>query len=260
MKLRRHARSAVPVGNPRAARRVRRADHHPVQPAGGHPGPRVTVTRDGRRPPAVLVALRHRCDRRGVLAPRPEPAHPHRPVFPLWGTRQGWRARSSGALQIAADLVNAEGGRRPQDRVDGARPASGDQAPAVMASAPGRRVTTVIGAIFSDLSVPPAPRPRRRARLLGAGRCRRLTGRGLPLVFRVGASGTNLGTTRHHSRCTARPRAGQDTADLRIAIFNRGDDYASSVADARRRRRPRQARRSCAALVQLEVPGYAAAS
>jgi branched-chain amino acid transport system substrate-binding protein len=60
-----------------------------------------------------------------------------------------------------------------------------------------------------------------------------LTGRGLPLVFRVGASGTNLGDNSATFATTQlAPRLGTTAAGLRLAIVAADDAYPQSVAAA----------------------------
>jgi branched-chain amino acid transport system substrate-binding protein len=62
-----------------------------------------------------------------------------------------------------------------------------------------------------------------------------LTGRGLPLVFRVGASGSTLGANSATFAATQlAPRLGKPANQLRVAIVAARDDYASSVAGAAR--------------------------
>jgi branched-chain amino acid transport system substrate-binding protein len=60
-----------------------------------------------------------------------------------------------------------------------------------------------------------------------------LTGRGYPLVFRVGASGSNLGTISSHFVAEVlAPRLGRAPGQLKMAIVHNLDAYPSSVADA----------------------------
>jgi branched-chain amino acid transport system substrate-binding protein len=63
-----------------------------------------------------------------------------------------------------------------------------------------------------------------------------LTGRGLPLVFRVGATGSNLGSNSATFAATElAPRLGVAPEDLSVALVVAEDDYASSVADGAER-------------------------
>src|SRR5471030_1439028 len=60
-----------------------------------------------------------------------------------------------------------------------------------------------------------------------------LTGQGLPLVFRVGASSTNLGDNSvNFAASQLAPRLGTTPAGLRVAIVAANDAYPQSVAAA----------------------------
>jgi branched-chain amino acid transport system substrate-binding protein len=93
----------------------------------------------------------------------------------------------------------------------------------------------VIGTYSSDLSIA-ASAAASAAGLVyweGGAVADRLTGRGLPLVFRVGASGTTLGSNSAAFAATQlAPRLHKEPVDLRLAIVAADDDYAHSVADA----------------------------
>jgi branched-chain amino acid transport system substrate-binding protein len=157
-------------------------------------------------------------------------------VFPLSGTAAGLAGEELRGVQLAADLVNADGGIGGRHvELDVRDLASGDRAPAVMASLRADGVTTVIGAYSSDLSIPASAAAAADGLVYweAGAVADRLTGRGLPLVFRVGASGTNLGTnSAAFAVGQLAPRLGRTPAELRVAIVNAQDDYATSVADA----------------------------
>ncbi len=158
-------------------------------------------------------------------------------VFPLGGNAAGLAGYELRGVQIAADLVNADGG------VDGRRVVldvrdleSGGGAPAVMAALRKRAgVHVVIGAYGSDLSIA-ASQAADAAGLVyweAGAVADRLTGRGLPMVFRVGASGSNLGSnSAAFAAAQLAPRLGRSPAELRVAIVSADDAYATSVADA----------------------------
>jgi branched-chain amino acid transport system substrate-binding protein len=60
-----------------------------------------------------------------------------------------------------------------------------------------------------------------------------LTGRGYPLVFRVGATGQNLGTlSSHFAAAVLAPRLNKSARSLRMAIVHNLDGYPTSVASA----------------------------
>ena len=157
-------------------------------------------------------------------------------VFPLDGNAGGLAKEELSGVQAAVDFVNADGG------IDGRRIVldvrdleRGADAPAVMAGLKSAGVSVVIGAYSSDLSIP-ASQAASDAGLAyweAGAVADRLTGRGLPLVFRVGASGTNLGSnSAEFAASELAPRLGRSPSKLRVAIVAANDDYARSVADA----------------------------
>jgi branched-chain amino acid transport system substrate-binding protein len=157
-------------------------------------------------------------------------------VFPLTGSAAQLAGYELRGVQIAADLVNADGGvaGRPI-RLDVRDLQRGADAPAVMTSLRERGVQLVIGAYGSDLSIAAS----QAANAVGlvyweAGAVAdRLTGRGLPMVFRVGASGMNLGSnSSRFAAAELAPRLGVVPGALRVAIVAADDAYATSVADA----------------------------
>jgi branched-chain amino acid transport system substrate-binding protein len=157
-------------------------------------------------------------------------------VFPISGSAASLAGEELRGVRIAADLVNAAGGIRGRQIVLDVRDLeSADQAPTVMASLKSDGVSVVVGTYSSDLSVP-ASAAADAAGLVyweAGAVADRLTGRGLPLVFRVGASGTNLGSNSASFAATQlAPRLGRPASRLRLAIVAARDDYATSVADA----------------------------
>ncbi|MFI5254396.1 MAG: ABC transporter substrate-binding protein [Candidatus Limnocylindrales bacterium] len=171
---------------------------------------------------------------RGSLAP-PEPIRIGA-VFPIAGNGATLAGQELRGVRIAANLVNADGGVGGRPIVLDVRDleAAGD-APAVMASLRAEGVSVVIGAYSSDLSIA-ASAAADQAGLVyweAGAVADRLTGRGLPLVFRVGASGTNLGTnSAQFAASDLAARLGTTAAGLRLAIVAADDAYASSVAEA----------------------------
>jgi len=157
-------------------------------------------------------------------------------VFPISGNAAGLAGPELAGVRIAVDLVNADGGvgghqialevRDLESRAD---------ADAVMTDLKRSGIELVIGAYSSDLSIA-ASAAADRAGLLyweAGAVADRLTGRGLPMVFRVGASGTNLGSNSAAFAATElASRLGKATSQLRVALVVADDDYARSVADA----------------------------
>jgi len=157
-------------------------------------------------------------------------------VFPISGNAAGLAGPELAGVRIAVDQVNADGGlagRRVELEVRDLKTRS--DADAVMAELRDQGIRVVIGAYSSDLSIA-ASSAADRAGLLyweAGAVADQLTGRGLPMVFRVGASGANLG--RNSARFAAHElagRLGRSVDDLRIAIASADDAYATSVADA----------------------------
>ena len=171
-----------------------------------------------------------------TIAVAPRPPIVVGAVFPLSGNAAPLARETLRGVQLAADMVNADGGvggRRLE--IDVRDLATAADAPAVMTAIRADGASIVIGAYSSDLSVAASE----AASALGlvyweAGAVAdRLTGQGLALVFRVGASGTNLGTNSGSFAVgELAPRLGRSASNLRIAIVAAQDDYASSVADA----------------------------
>jgi branched-chain amino acid transport system substrate-binding protein len=157
-------------------------------------------------------------------------------VFPIGGNAAVLAVPELAGVQIAADLLNADGGigGRPIELVVRSLDARAD-APAVMDALKRDGIDVVIGAYSSDLSIA-ASSAADAAGLLyweSGAVADQLTGRGLSLVFRVGASGSNLGANSAAFAATElAPRLGKQAGDLRVAIAAAADAYATSVADA----------------------------
>jgi branched-chain amino acid transport system substrate-binding protein len=157
-------------------------------------------------------------------------------TFPISGNAASLAGPELTGVQIAADLINADGGiaGRPIELV--VRDLrSRDEADGVMADLAGQGIEIVIGAYSSDLSIA-ASEAADRAGLLyweAGAVADRLTGRGLPMVFRVGTTGGTLGA--NSSLFAARElagRLGKDASELRVALAVADDEYARTVADA----------------------------
>jgi branched-chain amino acid transport system substrate-binding protein len=171
-----------------------------------------------------------------ALAAAPAPPIVIGAVFPLSGNAAPLAAETLRGVQLAADMVNADGGiggRRIELAVQDLESAA--DAPAAMARVQAAGATVVIGAYSSDLSLPASQAAAADGLVYweAGAVADRLTGQGLPLVFRVGASGANLGTNSgSFAMQELAPRLGRTAATLRVAIVAAQDDYANSVADA----------------------------
>ena len=157
-------------------------------------------------------------------------------VFPLSSNAGALAKQEELGVAIAADLVNADGGiggRRIELDVRDLPDAAA--APAVIGGLRAAGAPVVVGAYSSDLSIP-ASAAANAAGLVyweAGAVADRLTGRGLPLVFRVGANGARLGTNSAQFAATQlAPRLGLEVARVRVTIVAADDDYANSVADA----------------------------
>lgn len=157
-------------------------------------------------------------------------------VFPLDGSAADLARQEATGVEIARDMANAAGGiggRRVELVIRDLERAA--DAPAIMAELRAAGVTTVIGAYASDLSIA-ASAAANDAGLVyweAGAVADRLTGRGLPLTFRVGPSGTNLGQgSATFALRELAPRLGVPARALRVAIVAADDAYATSVADA----------------------------
>ena len=160
-------------------------------------------------------------------------------VFPTSGNAAGLAGQELAGVRIAADLVNEDGGVGGRPIVLDVRDLErADAAPAVMAALRAEGVHVVIGAYSSDLSIAASAAADAEGLVYweAGAVADRLTGRGLPLVFRVGASGTDLGSNSARFAATElAPRLDTSVGSLRVAIVNADDDYARSVADAAER-------------------------
>jgi branched-chain amino acid transport system substrate-binding protein len=157
-------------------------------------------------------------------------------VFPVTSNAASLAAPELEGVRIAAELANADGGvaGRRIELVERNLP-SREAADAVMRDLRDQGVRLVIGAYSSDLSIA-ASQAADKAGLLyweSGAVADQLTGRGLPMTFRVGASGSNLGSnSAAFAADQLASRLGKPVADLRVAIAVADDAYATSVADA----------------------------
>ena len=202
-------------------------------PAPRHRGPSVTVVAMAL---TALIALAG-C---GTVSGSGAPSGPSEirvgAVFPLTGNAAGLAGQTLDGLRAAVDFANTDGGiagRRIVLDVHDLQSAA--DAPAAMADLKAHGDAVVVGAYSSELSIP-ASQAASDAGLVyweAGAVADQLTGRGLPLVFRVGASGANLGSnSARFAVDELASRLGKSVGDLRIAIVAAQDDYAESVAAA----------------------------
>lgn len=157
-------------------------------------------------------------------------------VFPMSGAAAQLSGPELTGVRIAAELVNEDGGiaGRPVE-LEVRELRSRAEADGVMQELRDAGVRLVIGAYASDLSIA-ASEAADRAGLLyweAGAVADRLTGRGLPMVFRVGASGSTLGAnSAAFAADELAGRLGKPASDVRVALAVADDEYANTVADA----------------------------
>jgi branched-chain amino acid transport system substrate-binding protein len=157
-------------------------------------------------------------------------------VFPLTGPQAPLAKQEYAGVEIARDFVNADGG------VDGVPitliakdlTAQADAA-ARVDELKAQGVQSILGAYSSSLSMPVSAEAQSRGLLYweAGAVADQLTGRGYPLVFRVGATGSNLGAmSSHFAAQVVAPQLNQSAWSLRMAIVHNVDDYPTAVATA----------------------------
>lgn len=157
-------------------------------------------------------------------------------VFPLSGPQAPLARQEYLGAQIARDLVNADGGAqgRKIELVTRDITAPGEaQARVDELRASGAH--SVLGAYSSALSMPISEAAQADGLLYweAGAVADQLTGRGYPLVFRVGATGGNLGTmSSHFAAGVLAGRLGEPASALKLAVVHNTDGYPTAVAAA----------------------------
>jgi branched-chain amino acid transport system substrate-binding protein len=157
-------------------------------------------------------------------------------VLPLTGMPAELAGQERLGVQLAADLVNTDGGvQGRQIALDVRDLSDSSQAAAVVAGFKAEGISVVVGSYASDLSMTVSSAAAAAGLVYweSGAVADQLTGRGLPLVFRVGADGARLGANSATFAATElAPRLGKTATMLRVTIVAATDDYARSVADA----------------------------
>jgi len=157
-------------------------------------------------------------------------------LFPLTGPQAPLAKQEYAGVQIARDLANADGGiaGAPIALITKELTSEADAVVRVQElNAEG--VHAILGAYSSSLSMPVSAEAQARGLLYweAGAVADQLTGRGYPLVFRVGATGQNLGTmSSHFAAAVLAPRLNKSPWSLRMAIVHNLDGYPTSVASA----------------------------
>src|SRR5207248_9369871 len=150
-------------------------------------------------------------------------------LFPLTGPQAPLATQEYAGIQIARGLANADGGiaGAPIALVTKDLTAEGDAAVRVQ-ELKAQGVQAILGSYSSSLSMPVSAQAQSRGLLYweAGAVADQLTGRGYPLVFRVGATGQNLGTMSSHFAATVlAPRLNKSAWSLRMAIVHNLDGY-----------------------------------
>lgn len=157
-------------------------------------------------------------------------------VFPLTDSQAPLARQEYAGVEIARQFVNADGGINgmPVTLVtkDITTP---DQAQSRVQELKAAGVQSIIGAYSSSLSMPISAAAQADGILYweAGAVADQLTGRGYPLVFRVGATGSNLGTmSSHFAAQVLAPRLDVLPSQLRMVVVHNVDGYPVSVANA----------------------------
>jgi branched-chain amino acid transport system substrate-binding protein len=157
-------------------------------------------------------------------------------LFPLLGPLSPLARQEYQGVEIARDMVNMDGGIGGAPvQLDSRELDDASAATSAVQSLRSDGVSVVIGTYSSDLSIPAS------AAAAAAGLtyweagavADRVTGRALPNVFRVGASGANLGANSATFAATVlAPRLGLTPIRTRVSVVLEDDEYGHSVGDS----------------------------
>ena len=155
-------------------------------------------------------------------------------LFPLTGPQAALAKQQYAGVQIARDFANADGGIAgvPIALVANDLTSEADAADRVQ-ELKAQGVKVIMGAYSSSLSMPVSAAAQTNGLLYweAGAVADQLTGRGYPLVFRVGATGQNLGTmSSHFAAVVLAPRLSKSPSSLRMVIVHNLDGYPTSVA------------------------------
>lgn len=157
-------------------------------------------------------------------------------LFPLSDMQAPLARQEMAGVQIAGELVNDGGGvaGRPVEMLVRDLTQRED-AEARVADLAGQGVSAIVGAYSSELSMPASEAAAARHLVYweAGAVADQVTGRGLPLVFRVGATGLNLGSmSAQFAAEVIAPRLHRSVGQLRLAVVQESDQYGTSVGGA----------------------------
>ncbi|MDQ6883085.1 MAG: ABC transporter substrate-binding protein [Candidatus Dormibacteraeota bacterium] len=157
-------------------------------------------------------------------------------VFPLTGPQAPLARQEVTGVEIARDFANAErGAKAPRIGLVLKDITTVADATARVEELKAGGVESVLGAYSSTLSMPISEAAQARGMLYweAGAVADQLTGRGYPLVFRVGATGGNLGAlSSHFSATVLAGRLQEPPSAIRMTIVHNLDGYPTSVATA----------------------------
>jgi branched-chain amino acid transport system substrate-binding protein len=157
-------------------------------------------------------------------------------VFPLTGPAASQGKEEFAAFRLAADFVNSTGGIQGRRIVFDVRDVpTSERVASAVSSLAADRVALIVGGYSSDISIP-AAYDSAKAHLVyweAGAEADEVTGQGLPTVFRVGATGSQLGDNSARFLVTQlAPLMHTAPSAIRASLVTAEDSYATSVSDA----------------------------
>ena len=157
-------------------------------------------------------------------------------VFPLHGALAASAHEEYLGVDIARELVNQDGGVVGREiQLDVQELDSVEQAAPAVEKLRRDGVDVVVGGYSSELSIPASASASADGLVYweAGAVADRITQRGLPMVFRVGATGANLGSNSGRFAVDQlAPRLQRAPSAVRVSLVVADDAYAHSVADA----------------------------
>lgn len=187
----------------------------------------------GRRAAGIVIAVAAVATLLSGCGDRPTSLHLGA-VFPLKGAQASLGLQELGGVRAAVAAVNARGG---VDGVHVSLDVRDLETPGQAATVVGRlsKDPVVIGAYSSQLSIPAAEATAHLDRVYweAGAVADQLTGAGSPWIFRVGATGAQLGSNSiAFAQHVLSPRLDLALPRTRVSVVWEQDAYGTSVADA----------------------------
>lgn len=159
-------------------------------------------------------------------------------LFPMHGMLAGPAHEEWLGVEIAREFVDADGGVAGRPIVLDLRDLAAPEDAKILVDGLRRDgAVAVVGGFSSGLSVPAAAATSADGLVYweAGAVADQVTGQGRPRVFRVGATGANLGAnSARFALGQLAPRLGRSPTELRATLVVVDDDYGRSVADAAR--------------------------